>query len=455
MDTTQKYHAIKVDAQKCIGCVHCMKACPTEAIRIKNGIATISEERCVDCGNCLRACPVDAFYVEQDSLSQLQFFKYRVVLFPSVMVGQFPEIFSEDQIYQSLLNLGFTHIFEVEQPVQWLLDSLKTEVRKSKNKPVISSFCPAIVRLIQIKYPSLAENIALVKAPHDLAAYFAISELAKKGIKRDEIGIFYVSPCSAKMAAVKRPLGEKASIVDGLINMNELFNQIMRIIPLVREKDTSYLRENLSSDGILWCLPRGEARKFNRRAMAIDGIHNVVKFLERLESEEVPELDFLELKSCDQGCAGGILLTGNRFLTVERLQNRAKQYLPALKLQTDNSEKVVIQQKLIAEPIQPKPVFRLDIDRVKALAKLRKIDKILCQLPGIDCGGCGAPNCHALAEDMVQGVAKMTDCIFLQKRYLRDGKITVKKIYKNLDRTWGENRIEADCTKKGGRNEGF
>jgi iron only hydrogenase large subunit-like protein len=85
----------------------------------------------------------------------------------------------------------------------------------------------------------------------------------------------------------------------------------------------------------------GEARKFNRRAMAIDGIHNVVKFLERIESEEVPELDFLELKSCDQGCAGGILLTGNRFLTVERLQNRAKQYLPALKLQTDNTEKTV------------------------------------------------------------------------------------------------------------------
>jgi Fe-S-cluster-containing hydrogenase component 2 len=292
METIQQYHAIKVDKQKCIGCVHCMKACPTEAIRIENGVAIIMEERCVDCGNCLRACPVDAFYVEQDSLNQLRHFKYRVVLFPSVMVGQFPEVYSEDQIYQALLNLGFTHIFEVEQPIQWLLDSLKNEVRKSKNKPVISSFCPAIVRLIQIKYPSLTENIVPLKAPHDLAAYFAIAELVKRGIKRNEVGIFYVSPCSAKMAAVKRPLGEKASVVDGLINMNELYNQIMRIIPSVTEKDTSQLRENLSSDGILWCLPRGEARKFSRRAMAIDGIHNVVKFLERLENEEVPNWIF-------------------------------------------------------------------------------------------------------------------------------------------------------------------
>jgi Na+-translocating ferredoxin:NAD+ oxidoreductase RNF subunit RnfB len=109
----------------------------------------------------------------------------------------------------------------------------------------------------------------------------------------------------------------------------------------------------------------------------------------------------------------------------------------------------------LAERIQPKQVFRLDEDRLKALAKLRKIDKILCQLPGIDCGGCGAPNCHALAEDMVQGNAKMTDCIFLQKRYLRDGKLKLTKVFNNLDSTWGENRIEADCTRKGGRNEGF
>jgi hypothetical protein len=250
-------------------------------------------------------------------------------------------------------------------------------------------------------------------------------------------------------------LGEKVSIVDGLINMNELYNQIMRIIPLVAETDTRHLRENLSSDGILWCLPRGEARKFSRKSMAIDGIHNVVKFLERLENEEVPELDFLELKSCDQGCAGGILLTGNRFLTVERLQKRAKLYPPGFKVQPDSINKKAVQQKLLAEPIQPKQVFRLDEDRLKALAKLRIIDKILCQLPGIDCGGCGAPNCHALAEDMVQGTAKMTDCVFLQKIYLRDGKLKLTKVFKNLDRTWGVNRIEADCTRKGGRNEGF
>jgi len=455
MKAAKKYHAIKVDVQKCIGCTHCMKACPTEAIRIIDGVAQIRDERCVDCGNCLRACPHDSIYVEQDSLAQLNDFKYRVVLFPAVLVGQFSTKYSVNQIYQAMMNLGFTHAFEVEQPIQLLIDAIKNNVGLENKKPLISSFCPAIVRLIQAKYPSLVDNIVQLKAPHDLAAHFVIEKMRLKGISRNEIGIFYVSPCSAKMAAVKRPLGEKESIVDGLINMNDFYNQMMNVIPKQEELDTSGFRKNLSRDGIVWSLPRGEARHFKDRSMAIDGIHNVVKFLERLENEEIPEMDFLELKSCDQGCAGGILLTGNRFLTVERLQKRSKKYPGSSSFDTQTAIALLTGSKLKAEPIEPKPVFVLDKDRIKALDKIEKIDKILCQLPAIDCGACGAPNCHALAEDMVQGNAKMTDCIFLQKRYLKENKITLDRAARSLDVIWGEKRFEADCTKKGGRNEGF
>ncbi|MCY1719718.1 4Fe-4S binding protein [Prolixibacteraceae bacterium Z1-6] len=455
MNTVEKYHAIKVDTNKCMGCTHCMKSCPTEAIRIRGGVAKINPDRCVDCGNCLRACPVDAFYVNHDGLEQLKNYKYRVVLFSSVMIGQFPEIYSEGKIYEALKKLGFTHIYEVEQPIGLLITKIKDNVEQLKNKPAISSFCPAIVRLIQSRYPSLVENIIPVKAPHDLAACYAIGNLAKEGISREEIGIFYVSPCSAKMAAVKRPLGETKSIVDGLINMKDLYNNIMRVISKKEEGDTSDLRKNLTRDGIVWSLPRGESRQFRRKSMAVDGIHNVVKILERMENEEVPELDFLELKSCHQGCAGGILLTGNRFLTVERLQKRSNRYKSVAKLGVLAENCDGIKDKLKAYPIQPNYVFSLDTDRVKALAKLQKVDRILCQLPGIDCGSCGSPNCHALAEDMVQGDAKMTDCIFLQNRYLNEKKITIEKATKNLEKAWGKNRFDADCNKKGGRNVGF
>jgi len=130
-------------------------------------------------------------------------------LFPSVFIGQFAEIYSEGRIYEALLNLGFTHIFEVEQPASWLMESIKESGKENAEGPLISSFCPAIVRLIQCKYPSLTGNIARRKAPHDLAAHFAIQQLKNQGAAENEIGIFYVSPCSAKMAAVNEPVAPK------------------------------------------------------------------------------------------------------------------------------------------------------------------------------------------------------------------------------------------------------
>ncbi len=456
MFKNRKYHALRVDPEKCFGCVHCMKVCPTEAIRVKNGLAIVNNLRCVDCGNCMRVCPVDAFYIIQDDLSQIYNFRYRVALIPSVTIGQFPENITDDQIYGAIMHLGFTHVFEVEQPIQWLIDTIYQHKQENPDKkPLISSFCPAIVRLIQIKYPSLVDNIMNVKAPHDLAANFVLEKLKSEGAAGEEIGLFYIAPCSAKIAAVKDPVGEKASIINGVINMNELYNRVMTIIANNPGISFGGYREYLSREGILWPLTRGEARLFKRRSMAVDGIHNVVKILEKLETDEMPDIDFLELRSCDQGCAGGILLSGNRFLTVERLERRGRRYPRANEAITEPDLENQVKSKLITESIEPSRVFQLDPDRAKALEKLAKVERIICQLPAIDCAACGAPNCHALAEDMVLGQAKMTDCVHLQQRWQREGRVSSQRAFDNLEKIWGKGRFEADCKKRGARNEGF
>jgi len=142
MSGFSNYHAL--DASKCIGCTHCMKSCPTEAIRVVNGLAVIDYERCVYCGQCHRVCPTRAFYVEQDDLAMIRSFKYRVILFPSIMIGQFPEKYNEDQIYDGLKKVGFTHIYEVEQPMQVLIDSINQVLEDTEmSKPAISIYCPA------------------------------------------------------------------------------------------------------------------------------------------------------------------------------------------------------------------------------------------------------------------------------------------------------------------------
>ena len=48
MEEANFYHALKIDNDRCIGCTHCMKECPTGAIRIRDGKALIHKDWCVD-----------------------------------------------------------------------------------------------------------------------------------------------------------------------------------------------------------------------------------------------------------------------------------------------------------------------------------------------------------------------------------------------------------------------
>ena len=89
------YHALKIMDSVCTGCTHCMHLCPTSAIRIKNGKASLNEAACTDCGMCLKTCPQQAIIVEQDDFSQIFKFSYRIILLPTVLIGQFPEDISK------------------------------------------------------------------------------------------------------------------------------------------------------------------------------------------------------------------------------------------------------------------------------------------------------------------------------------------------------------------------
>jgi hypothetical protein len=61
-----------------------------------------------------------------------------------------------------------------------------------------------------------------LKPPVDLAAQWCLRNLSDAGIAREQAGLFYITPCAAKIAAIKSPVGEPGSVIDGVINMNSL-----------------------------------------------------------------------------------------------------------------------------------------------------------------------------------------------------------------------------------------
>ena len=144
-----------------------MIKCPTSAIRIRDGKASIRKDWCVDCGECMKVFPVDAIYVAQDDFSNIFQFNCRVVLVPAVFFGLFPDTISDEQIYAVLYEIGFTHVYQVEQTSDIITRRFIEEQAKHSEKPLISSFCPAIIRLIQVRFPSLVDHIVRVKPPID------------------------------------------------------------------------------------------------------------------------------------------------------------------------------------------------------------------------------------------------------------------------------------------------
>jgi iron only hydrogenase large subunit-like protein len=447
------HHALKILKEVCTGCTHCMNICPTEAIRVKDGKAVLIDNRCVDCGFCYRVCPVKAIIVEQDDFNRIFEYKIRVALIPAVLTGQFPDNISTRQIHSELMELGFTHIYEVEQGVEVLYEAISEYREKHKDiKPLISAFCPAIVRLIQVKFPALVENLIHLKPPLDISALYIRRMLIDEGCDKDDLGIFYVTPCAAKIAAVKSPVGEKESPITGVINMDFIFNKVYKrikqgsgnscILPEVR---------NMSARSILWSLTNGESEHASGRSMAVDEIHNVISFLEQLENEEMKDIDFLELRACDESCAGGVLTTANRFFTVERLKKRAADSGMEQKNSGPDTVRSIIHYKnrlkrdITLQPVQPRSMLKLDEDMSEALRKMKRVQEIGKCLPDVDCGACGSPNCQAFAEDIVQGYSKLNQCVFVQRIFEKKGILSVEESFGIMKEVWGGDKLDKNC----------
>jgi len=228
-----------VDAEKCKGCTNCVKNCPTEAIRVRKGTAVTIEERCINCGNCIRTCPYHAKIAITDPLDlrRLREFKYTIALCSPVLYSQFHRLIPPGKILNAVKSLGFDDVFEESIGA----DSVTVAVKELLNsgdlkKPVISSTCPAVVRLIQVRFPSLINNIAPFLPPMEIAAKLAREQVSKdRKIHQDQIGVFMITPCTAKATAIKRPVGINKSSIDGAISLIHLYSNILGAIGMVPE----------------------------------------------------------------------------------------------------------------------------------------------------------------------------------------------------------------------------
>ena len=410
-------HSVTLDKSKCTGCTTCLRYCPTEAIRIRNGHAQINPNRCIDCGECVRVCPYKAKKVRYSKFENYHEYKCKIALVPPSLFGQFERLEDVDTVLQGLHDMGFHEVYEVAKSAELVSAYtrlyLKTEGIK---KPVISSACPAIVRLISLRFPYLKDNILPMLPPIEIAAHDAKLKAKEKNpdLTDDDICVYFISPCPAKVSYVKNGFGNYKSEIDVCLSMNDIYFSLIGVMNDVE-------KVNISSEagmiGIGWASSGGEAAAIlNDNYLAADGISNAIKILDQLENGNVPpQLEFVELNACIGGCVGGALTIENPFIAKARLQS-IRRYMPVAQNFVPENEKFIPDYFLFEETPDYKPISRLSENFAKSMKMLAQIKSLRASLPGIDCGACGSPTCRAFAEDIVTGsISDMSECVLMNR----------------------------------------
>lgn len=418
------YNSVWLKDELCMGCTNCIKRCPTQAIRVRNKKAVINKELCIDCGECIRICPHHAKEAIYDAPEILKRYKYTVALPAPALYGQFNHLDDINIVLTALKRMGFDDVYEVSAAAELISEISRKYVAEHKEKwPIISTACPTVVRLIQIRFPNLIEHLLPICAPVDMAASLARARaMVKTGLPSEDIGIVFISPCPAKVTAVRAPIGMDHSDIDGVLAIKDIYPILLPYMKQVA--DNTEELSNSGRIGIGWGSTGGEASSLlTDNYLAADGTENVIKVLEDLEDQKFDYLEFIELNACSGGCVGGVLTVENPYLAKVKLL-RLRKYLPVAcnHLNNDSGDKAFWTGEVMYEP-----VLQIGKDIKESIVNMSRVEELREKFPGLDCGSCGAPSCKALAEDIVRGEALESDCIHILRNHIH-------KIYNELSK---------------------
>jgi iron only hydrogenase large subunit-like protein len=412
------FHSVYLEDEKCTGCITCLKRCPTQAIRVRNGKAHIISEFCIDCGECIRHCPHHAKHTRRDFLSDLDRFEYTVALPAPSLYSQFNNVRDNDILLTALTLMGFDDVFEVSAGAEIVSELSRTYINEHPElHPLISTACPTIERLIRVRFPGLIPHLLPLLPPMEAAAILARRRAVEKtGLPEDKIGIVFLSPCPSKITFIHEPLGMGKSNIDAVLAIKDIYPVLLSHM---KEAEQHPISNTLSGRiGKGWAISGGEAYGIlSDHYLAADGIENVIRVLEDLEDEKfLPGLQFVELNACSAGCVGGVLTVENPYIAKAKVKQAFK-YEPVLRMHCADLPEFRPEDFLWTQKVSYEPVYTLGANIFESMEKIMESQQILSGLPGLDCGSCGSPTCKALAEDIVKGVdcAKPEDCIYLMR----------------------------------------
>ncbi|MDR2780023.1 MAG: Fe-S cluster protein, partial [Synergistaceae bacterium] len=313
-------HSIRVSYSACHGCVNCIKSCPTEAIRVINGSIAIMKDLCVDCGECLRACARKALGLDDDDWDLIHAHGSVKALPDPTFFAQFGSFWFPDDAKKTLESSSIDLLIdETEQAfdLSAFVTAKIIDEMSPDQLPLISAYCPSVIGLIQLQFPELLSRIIPVKNPLEIAAAL----WKRKMNSYAPMTLF--TPCPAKITLVREPIGNEPSSIQHIVSMRKVVHSLFAS----GIKVSSYEKPTRSDRRFpAWGMRGGETRHISKFAgreltvIAVSGLRNTKDLLQQLELGRLRGVDFVECRTCDLGCFGGVAVPESRFLA--HLRNR-------------------------------------------------------------------------------------------------------------------------------------
>jgi iron only hydrogenase large subunit-like protein len=396
-----------------------MKVCPTKAIRVKAGKAHL-EGVCIDCAECVRICPRGAIKaVTHEDFNLVDSSNYAVSA-STVIYSQFGENVLPNDILLGLKRMGFRYVHDQSYTSEMFSFALEVHIKQSRKIvdspfPLISPICPVVVRLIAYRFPSLLKHVLPLATPREIVAREAKKRLsAKYGAQAEQIKVLHITPCPSKMISIKEPVNQTHSYLDTTIGINKIYEVLHKNI---QEIDEDVVLHHSSGVGLGWGMSGGEIAGSEMNCLAISGLQETILYLEKIEMGLLQDIDYLELRTCPEGCLGGPFTVADKYLAKHHLQKFIRIFGVKTRVKYDYIIKLYKEGWFHADrepaPSLTRPPQHAINERIK---RLNRVDKILRTLPRKECGICGSPDCRTFAEDVVDGKASIESCLLMRDK---------------------------------------
>ena len=383
--------------------------------------------QCIGCGECIRVCDAGAVSAAASGTGTFGRDHVAIALVSPVLYAQFPGVMPKD-ILMGLRQMGFRHTVDMSYFLEIFHYATEEFINRNResNKapwPLISPVCPVVVRQIAFQFPSLMPHVLPVLRPAALMAREVkrriIPYYQKSG---DAVALYYINPCPTKMDPNCSNLNQQMDIPEVALGINDIFPELTRHVEQIKKFDgipfdqTRFEYETCATgNASMWAMSGGEIAEMDfDRSLAVSGLEETIAYLQKIEMGLFKDIEYIEFRTCREGCLGGVLTAIDKYLAKSAVQKMVKLFGLGRRLTRENILRMYEKGQFQTEK-SPAKLIELYGTKKEALSleSLQKIEEIMELLRDTDCAACGAPDCRTFAEDIVRGSASLQDCLWI------------------------------------------